>query len=47
MTSSLQNPQSLLKDKLDGISERRRLQELSININKIDLFPMVPYFYRH
>lgn len=29
MTSSLQNPQSLLKDKLDGISERRRLQELS------------------
>lgn len=40
MTSSLQNPQSLLKDKLDGISERRRLQELSININKIDLFPM-------
>lgn len=40
MASSLQNPQSLLKNKLDGITERRRLQELSINIKKIDLFPM-------
>ncbi len=40
MTSSLQSPQSLLKEKLDGITERRRLQEISANIKKIDLFSM-------
>lgn len=40
MSLSLKNPQSLLKDKLDGITERKKLQELATNNLGIDLFPM-------
>lgn len=40
MALSLKNSQTLLKDKLDGITERRRISQLASNNLKIDLFPM-------
>lgn len=40
MALSLKNSQTLLKDKLDGITERRRISRLATDNLKIDLFPM-------
>ena len=40
MYSSLKNNTSIIKDKLDGISERKKIRQLYIKVHGIDIFPL-------